>query len=72
MLFFSYNTVNTVCTSNKVSKVNKSIPPPGWWAAVHTVLLIKSNFRVAHLNICAAGQLLKKAQSIIEFFARKN
>ena len=34
-------------------------------------LFMKSNFRVAHLNICAAGQLLKKAQSIITFFARK-
>ena len=38
---------------------------------MRNVLFVKSNFRVAHLNICAAGQFLNKAQSIITFFARK-
>ena len=32
---------------------------------------MKSDFRVAHLNICAAGKQLTKAQSLIGHFARK-
>ena len=38
---------------------------------MHCALFIKSDFRVALLNICAAGKLLTKAQSLIGHFGRK-
>ena len=38
---------------------------------MHCALFIKSDFRVAHLNICASGKQLTKAQSLIGHFARK-